>query len=67
MNAIRKDFPDVFDSMSKLEREIGHAINKDKDGAVYLDELDPDRGNFNRDMPADCGFSCEWKQGELSW
>ena len=64
-NAIRKDFPDAFDKMAKLEREIGHAINKDKDGAVYLDELDPNRGNFKRDMPSDCGFTCEWEQIKL--
>ena len=64
-NAIRKDFPDKFIKMAQLEREIGHAINKDKDGPVYLDELDPKRGNFKRDLPADCGFTCEWKQEEL--
>lgn len=58
-NAIRKDFPEHFDRMAKLERKIGHAILKDKDGAVYLDELDPDRGNFKRDVPSDCGFTCE--------
>lgn len=60
-NAIRKDFPEAFDKMAKLERELGHAICKGKEGAVYLDELSPDRGNFKRDMPADCGFTCELK------
>lgn len=64
-NAIRKDFPEAFTKMAKLEREIGHAINKDKDGPVYLDELAPNRGNFKRDMPGDCGFTCEWKQDNL--
>ena len=61
-NAIRKDFPDAFDKMAKLEREIGHAVNKDKEGPVYLDELAPDRGNFIRDVPADCGFTCELEE-----
>lgn len=64
-NAIRVDFPEAFDRMAKLEREIGHAVLKDKNGALYLDQLDPRRGNFKRDVPADCGFTCEWKQGEL--
>ena len=63
-NAIRKDFPEAFDRMARLERQIGHAVNKDKDGPVYLDELAPHRGNFKRDVPSDCGFTCEWKQGE---
>jgi 3'-phosphoadenosine 5'-phosphosulfate sulfotransferase (PAPS reductase)/FAD synthetase len=64
-NKIRKDFPDAFDKMANLEREIGHAINKDKIGAVFLDELDPNRGRFKDDMPADCGFTCEWQQAKL--
>jgi len=64
-NAIRVDFPTAFDRMAKLERELGHAINKDKEGAVFLDELAADRGNFKRDQPPACGFTCEWKQQEL--
>lgn len=58
-NKIRKDFPDRFDKMAKAERLIGHAVNKDDKGPVYLDELDPNRGRFKQDMPADCGFTCE--------
>ena len=58
-NAIREDFPEAFQKMSRLEREIGHAVNKDKNGPVYLDTLEVGRGNFKRDMPGDCGFTCE--------
>ena len=61
-NAIRVDFPDKFYEMAAIERKIGHAINKDTDGPVYLDELDPRRGNFERDMPGDCGFTCEQRE-----
>lgn len=64
-NAIRVDFPEQFKKMAATERRIGHAILKDKDGPVFLDELAPDRGNFSRDMPGDCGFTCEWKQEDL--
>jgi len=60
-NKIRKDFPDRFEKMAKLERVIGHAVNKDEKGPVYLDELAPNRGRFKVDMPADCGFTCETK------
>lgn len=60
-NKIRKDFPDRFDRMARLERTIGHAVNKDEKGPVYLDELAPTRGRFKQDMPADCGFTCESK------
>ena len=64
-NAIRVDFPEAFNKMALLEREVGHAINKDQEGPVYLDVLASDRGNFTRDQPGDCGFTCEWQQEEL--
>lgn len=60
-NKIRKDFPDAFDRMAKLERQLNHAINKDKKGSVFLDELDPKRGRLKDDAPGDCGFTCEVK------
>ena len=52
---------DVVD-MAKVERLLNHAVNKDKNGPVFLDELDPSRGNRVRDAPADCGFTCELSQ-----
>jgi hypothetical protein len=65
-NAIRVDFPDVFDRMAKLEREVGHAVCSEEipgptrtKRSVWLDELDPDRGDFNRDQPANCSLLCE--------
>lgn len=64
-NAIRVDFPDAFHKTAELERNLKHSILKDKDGPVYLDELDPTRGNFKRDQPSACGFTCEWEQQEL--
>lgn len=64
-NKIRVDFPETFDKMSRLERKLNHAINKDKNGAVFLDVLASDRGIFKQDVPSDCGFTCEWKQHEL--
>ena len=64
-NKIRVDFPAAFDRMAQFERKIGHAVCKDKDGPVYLDVLASDRGHFKTDLPTDCGFTCEWVQGEL--
>lgn len=57
-NHIRKDFPEVFESRAKLEREVGHSMLKDKNGPVYLDELDPDRGDMNTEIMPDCGIMC---------
>lgn len=66
-NKIRVDFPDAFDKMAKAERLLGHSLLRekvdDKYVKVFLDELDPKRGHALKDMPEDCGFTCEWKQG----
>lgn len=64
-NQIRKDFPQQFARMAEMERLLGYALLKDKTGPVFLDELDPNRGNFKKDMPSDCGFTCEYKQQEM--
>ena len=58
-NRIRKDFPEVFESRAKLEREVGYSILKDGNGnPIYLDELDPNRGNMNTEVFPDCSIMC---------
>ena len=61
-NKIRKDFPEVFDRMSKVERELNATINKKyvkgERIRVFLDELDPDAGK-DMEMPeVQCGIIC---------
>lgn len=58
-NNIRKDFPEVFESRAKLERDVGYSMLKDSYGKpVFLDELDPNRGNMNTEIFPDCGIMC---------
>lgn len=61
-NKIRRDFPDVFARMAKLERDIGAAICKTYAGGprqkVFLDELPLDAGRYE-DLEIKCGFLCE--------
>lgn len=57
-NRIRKDFPEVFESRAKLERTVEHSMLKDKNGPVYLDELDSDRGDMNTEIFPECGIMC---------
>lgn len=64
-NNIRKDFPEVFESRSKLEREVGYSILKDSNGKpIFLDELEEDRGNMNTEIFPDCGIMCYLNLGE---
>ena len=52
-NKIRKDFPDVFEKMAKLEREIGHHALKE----CFLDELPENAGRDKPIMPQ-CSIFC---------
>lgn len=54
-NKIRVDFPEVFKSRAKLEREVGNSILKE----CYLDELDPNRGRMSGEIPTDCNIFCQ--------
>lgn len=53
-NKIRVDFPDAFERMSKQERKMGVRINRD----VFLDELNPNSGNYKSEFEIECGVSC---------
>lgn len=58
-NHIRKDFPEVFQQRAELERLVGYSILKEQDGTpIYLDELDPNRGNMDIEVFPDCGIMC---------
>lgn len=66
-NHYRRVFPDRFDRMAQLEREIGHAIcSREEKGAagervkipIYLDELDPRAGNYDTEPAFQCGLFC---------
>lgn len=68
-NKIRRDFPSVFARMARTEREIGAAINKSYAGdgkrkKVFLDELDPDAGNYNSEPSLECGLLCAIEEDE---
>lgn len=57
-NNIRIHFPETFNRMARLEREIGHTCIKDDEGKIYLDELNPDEGVLNPIVPS-CGMFCQ--------
>lgn len=57
-NMIRRDFPADFDRMAVLERELDHACNKDPNGPVFLDMLDPNRGDILTEPSIECSLLC---------
>jgi len=61
-NKIRKDFPDEFERMAKLERKLGATMNlitkNGKTKRIHLDELPENVGNYNSELPISCGLLC---------
>lgn len=62
-NKVRRDFPEVFERMSKLERSLDAAMLKKNLGKerlrVFLDELDPASGRYEAEEEVQCGVACE--------
>lgn len=57
-NKIRVDYPEVFARRAAQERKFNHAMLKDDNGPVFLDELAPDRGNYKAEPEIACGLFC---------
>jgi 3'-phosphoadenosine 5'-phosphosulfate sulfotransferase (PAPS reductase)/FAD synthetase len=71
-NHIRRHFPDTFDRMAKLERDIGYAVLAEeipdsgrKKRPVWLDELDPDRGDILTEPAHQCSLICASVENDL--
>ena len=65
-NKIRRDFPGTFDRMAEMERALGHSCNKDSNGPVWLDEMDPERGDYQSEPKVECSLLCVIAEGEFS-
>lgn len=57
-NMIRRDFPETFDRMAKLERKLNVACCRPGGVPVFLDQLDPNRGDIRTEPDAECGLLC---------
>lgn len=64
-NKIRRDFPDVFERMSLVERDIGATVLRVDGESVYLDELDPSRGNHADEPSFECSLLCDITDQEM--
>lgn len=64
-NKIRRDFPEIFNRMARLERLLGarlcQATINGRRQRVFLDELPPDAGRYGREKMA-CGIVCDQGQ-----
>lgn len=67
-NKIRREFPETFERMAKIERELNAAICKTYKGGerqrVFLDELDPEAGRPDEVLP-ECSLLCVDVEAEM--
>lgn len=65
-NMIRKHFPDKFERMAKLQRELNVSFWQEPDGSpLYLDQLDPNRGVQHDEPHIECSVMCYLAEGQL--
>jgi hypothetical protein len=62
-NKIREDFPEVFESRAKMERELNitSGIGARCMNRCFLDELPKSKGRKLKPIVAECGIFCELK------
>ncbi len=73
-NKIRKDFPDRFKEMAKIERQLNRTICKiewRESGKrhlkrVFLDELPPHVGKYTSEPDIECGIFCQAADEEIT-
>ncbi len=64
-NHVRRHFPAVFDRMAVLERDLDHSVLSDRSGPVWLDSLDPERGDMLTEPTVDCSLMCALAEMDL--
>ena len=70
-NKIRVDFPEHFQRMAGIERQLGMTVLAESIGGarktqVYLDELDPTRGNPLTEPEFECSLLCSAIDDEIN-
>ena len=71
-NKIRRDFPEVFDRMAALEKDIGATVLREpvpgepeRMRPLPLIELDPNRGSHADEPDMDCSLLCSLAEADL--
>ncbi len=73
-NKIRRDFPEDFEEMCRIEEMLGikasllrHRSGPLKGQRFFLRQLDPNTGNYADEPSIECGASCELVEASPGW
>jgi len=64
-NKIKVDFPEQFERMAKLEKQIGAKILKLKGERIWLDDLPPNVGDYPTEQSIECGIFCQMAEEDI--
>lgn len=68
-NKIRQDFPEVFERMAALQRQLGKGSGfwreRDTGERITLDDLAPDRGRHDKEPNIECSLLCHAAEAEI--
>jgi hypothetical protein len=64
-NKIRRDFPQTFTRMAELERAIGASVLRSNGESLWLDDLDPQRGNHADEPSFECSLLCALAEEDI--
>lgn len=65
-NKIRDDFPDAFERMATYTRSKGVRLLRRGEIRIFLDELRPEEGNYQKEPEIQCGIFCELAEREIA-
>lgn len=65
-NKIRRDFPQTFDRMAAVERDLGRTIIRVDGAGVYLDELPETMGIHQEEPDIECSIFCHIAKEEYA-
>ena len=68
-NKIRRDFPEVYERMAALQRDLGPNSyfwrERDTGERISLDGLAPDRGNHDKEPNVECSLLCHLAESDI--
>jgi hypothetical protein len=65
-NRVRRNFPDAFDRMAKIQRTLNFSQVKLNGVMVFLDELPEDAGRADREPDIECSLFCHIAEADLT-
>jgi hypothetical protein len=67
-NAIRRNFPERFEQMAAIQRELGpgSGFHRRRGERITLDQLEPEDGRHDEEQDIECSIMCALAEAEIA-